>query len=228
MIEFNVARYNQKSVTIENDSYLTISIPEAPIFLEKGYPELPRINCSIIIPDEVKMNIEIVAAEYDTVDGVLIIPSKGSIFRSIDPKTVPYNFNDFYETDTFWPTNTVELSEPFVIRDMRGITLRFNLFCHNAVKRQLILCKRLVARVYADGIDDMNAKKSQTIHPGFDFDKLYHRFFLNYSQNDITSLNKACYDDIEETGRMLIIAADDFYDSVIPLRDWRTRQEHLK
>jgi len=135
VIEFDVAGHNQKSISIENDSYLTLSVPEASIFLEKGYPELPRVNRSIVIPDEAKMSIEILEAEYDTVDGVLIAPSKGSLSRSIDPKTIPYTFSDFYKTDTFWPTNTIELSQPFIIRDMRGITIRFNLFRHNAVKK---------------------------------------------------------------------------------------------
>ncbi len=201
-----------------------LSVPEAPIFLEKGYPELPRVNRSIVIPDEAKMSIEIVEAEYDTVDGVLIAPSKGSLSRSIDPKAVPYTFSDFYETDTFWPTNTVELSQPFIIRDMRGITIRFNLFRHNAVKKQLIVCKHLVVRVYSDGMDDVNVKQRQTTHPDHDFYKLYQRLFLNYSEDQGKSLKKAAYDDIGETGRMLIIAADDFYDEMISLRDWRTRK----
>ncbi|MFH1249937.1 MAG: C25 family cysteine peptidase, partial [bacterium] len=226
VIEFDVAGYNQKSINIESNPYSVLSVPEAPIFLEKGYPELPRVNRSIVIPDEAKMSIEIVEAEYDTVDGVLIAPSKGSLSRSIDPQTVPYTFSDFYKTDKFWPTNTVELSQPFIIRDMRGITVRFNLFRHNALKKQLIVCKRLVVRVYADGIDDVNVnvKRSQMTHPNHDFYKLYKRFFLNFSEDHGKSLKKAAYDDIGETGRMLIIAADDFYDSMIPLRDWRTRK----
>jgi gingipain R len=224
VIEFNVAGYNEKSISIENNSYLTLSVPEASIFLEKGYPELPRVNRSIVIPNQAKMSIEIVEAIYDTMDGVLIAPSKGSLPRSIDPQTVPYTFSDFYETNTFWPENIVELSLPFLLRDMRGITVRFNLFRHNAMRKQLIVCRHMVVRVYSDGMDDVNVKQSQTTHPGYDFDKLYQRFFLNYSKDDAKSLKKAAYDDIEETGRMLIIAADDFYDSMIPLRDWRTRK----
>jgi len=226
VIEFNVAGYNQKSINIESNPYSVLSVPEAPIFLEKGYPELPRVNRSIVIPDEAKMRVEIVEAEYDTVDGVLIAPSKGSLPRSIDPHTVPYTFSDFYKTDTFWPVNTIELSQPFIIRDLRGITLRFNLFRYNAVREQLVVCKRLVVRVFAEGIDDVNVKKSRRTNLYPDFYNLYQRFFLNFSEDKVRSLGKAAYADIGETGRMLIIAADSFYTSAIPLRDWRTRKGH--
>ncbi|UCH89373.1 MAG: right-handed parallel beta-helix repeat-containing protein, partial [Thermoplasmata archaeon] len=227
VIEFNVAGYHQKSINIESNPYLMLSIPEAPIFLEKGYPELPRVNRSIVIPDEAKMKVEIVEAEYDTIGGVLIAPSKGSLPRSINPQTVPYTFSDFYKTDTFWPANTVELSHPFILRDMRGITVRFNIFRHNAVRQQLVVCKRLVVRVFADGIDDVNVKRSRSTTLDRDFNQIYKRFFLNYSENKVRSLGKAAYEDIGETGRMLIIAADNFYDSMIPLRDWRTRKGYI-
>ncbi|MDZ7292387.1 MAG: C25 family cysteine peptidase [candidate division KSB1 bacterium] len=226
VIEFTVGGYYLNSVNIEGKPHSVLSIPKAVTFLEKGYPELPRISRSIMIPDEAKMNFEIVEAEYETTRVAPVAPSKGSLSRSIDPKTVPYTFSDVYKTDTWWPQAVVELSNPFILRDVRGITVRFNLFRHNAVRKQLITCKRLVVRVFADGFDDVNVKTSRKGIISHDLLEIYGRFFLNFSQSHAGELGRVSYPAIGDTGRMLIIAADNFYSSMIPLRDWRTRKGH--
>jgi tetratricopeptide (TPR) repeat protein len=179
-----------------------------------------------MIPDEAKMKYQIVIAEYETTYVAPIAPSKGSLPRSIDPQKVPYTFNDIYKTDTFWPSDFVELSEPFILRDVRGITVRFCPFRYNAVNNKLIICKHLIVRVYPDGIDNVNVKTrgQGTITP--EMIDTYERFFLNFSQGTSGRLAKTSYNAIGETGRMLIIAADDFYNSMIPLREWRTRKGH--
>jgi len=228
VIEFRIAGYYQNSINIKSNTYSMLSIPNAPIFLEKGYPELPRVNRSIVIPDVAKMKIEVVEAECETTYVVApVVPSKGSLSRSIDPKTVPYTFSEFYKIDTWWPVNIVELSEPFIIRYVRGITVQFNPFRYNAVRQQLIICKRLVVRVLADGIDTINVKRGRKGTFNREFLDFYQRFFLNFSESKKSKtgmLGKATYSYIGETGRMLIIAADSFYTNTIPLREWRTRE----
>ncbi|MDP2208532.1 MAG: C25 family cysteine peptidase [Bacteroidota bacterium] len=221
VIEFTTPGYYLSSVDIQGKAHTVLSVPKAVTFLEKGYPELPRISRSIMIPDEAKMKFEIVEAEYETTYVATIAPSKGSLPRSIDPKTVPYTFSDVYKTDTWWPKEVIELSDPFILRDIRGITVRFNLFRHNVVRGQLIVCKQLVVRVFADGLDTINVKTNRKGIINLDFIEIYKNFFLNFSEN-----NTVNYPSISDTGRMLILAADDFYNSMIPFRDWRTRKGH--
>jgi len=226
VIEFKTPGYYRGSVDIQGKAHSVLSIPKAVTFLEKGYPELPRISRSIMISDEAKMKVQVVEAEYETTYVAPIAPSKGNLLRSEDPRKIPYTFSDIYNTDTFWPQQVIELSEPFIMRDIRGITVRFNLFRYNAVRGQLISCKRLVVRVFADGIDNINVKTSGKGIITRDMIETYDRFFLNFSQRSGGALGKVSYTAIGDTGRMLIIAADDFYNSMIPLRDWRTRKGH--
>jgi gingipain R len=140
VLEFKLPGYHYSAIEIQGKTYSKLSVPNAPIFLEKGYPELPRFNRSLIIPNTAKMNFEILKAEYDTIQVDPIAPSKGSLPRSIDPNSVPYTFSGFYETDAWWPENTLELSDPFIMRDIRGITARLNMFRFNPVKKRLIIC----------------------------------------------------------------------------------------
>ncbi|MGK9370023.1 C25 family cysteine peptidase, partial [Melioribacter sp. Ez-97] len=225
VIEVILPGYFQNKIDINGKTFTKLSIPNAPTFLDKGYPELPRINSNIVIPNAAKMQFEILEVESDTISIEPIAPSKGSLPRSVDPEKVPYTFSDIYITNIFWPENIIELSKPFIIRDLRGITLRFNPFRYNAVMGKLITYKRIVVKVFAEGIDNVNVKnneKGKRIDK--DFMNLYKRFFLNYEDNQNKILNKSTYDDIAEAGRMLIIVADDFYNNLIPLRDWRTRK----
>ena len=227
VIEFKVAGYNLETVDIQSQTYSVISMPKAATFLEKGLPQLPRISESIIIPDDAHMCYEILEIEYETVRIAPVAPSKGSLLRSVDPKTVPYIFSEFYQQDTWWPREVVELSDPFILRDYRGITVRFNLFRHNAVKGELQVYKRLVVRIKPDGPGIINVKRKPRGKIETNFQKTYERFFLNFSQNINNGLGKATYQDISEQGRMLIIAADDYYNNMLPLVNWKTRKGFL-
>lgn len=226
VIEFRTSGYFLNNLDIQGKIHAVISIPKTVKFREKGYPELPRISRSIMIPDDAKMKFEIVQAEYETTFVAPIVPSKGHLLSDIDPKTVPYTFSDVYKTDTFWPKQVIELSEPFIIRDIRGITVRFNIFRYNAMRSQLITCKRIVVQVFTNGIDNFNVK---TRHKGIltrDMIDTYDHFFLNFSHRIAGSLSKTSYVGIGEPGKMLIISANEFYNSMMPLRDWRTRKGH--
>lgn len=100
------------------------------------------------------------------------------------------------------------------------------MFRYNAVQSKLITCKHIVVRIFEDGIDNVNVKTKSGRAFNRDFLGIYRHFFLNFSEHKTNVLNKMAYDDVGESGKMLIIAADDYYDSVIPLRDWRTRSGH--
>ena len=96
IVEFNLSGFNQKSVFINDDEYLIVSFPNSASNLELGYPNLPSISKSIIIPNNGLMKTEIIGAEYIEYDNILIAPSKGNISREINPSSINYFFNDIY------------------------------------------------------------------------------------------------------------------------------------
>ncbi|MDI6767868.1 MAG: C25 family cysteine peptidase, partial [Bacteroidota bacterium] len=144
---------------------------------------------------------------------------------STDPETVPYTFDSIYQSDTWWPQSVIGLSDPFILRDVRGITVQFNLFRHNAVREKLLVCKRLLIRIFPDGIGTINVMENRKWKTSKDFLNLYKNVFLNFSENKMGSLGKMTSGPpLPAYTRMLIIAADDFYNNMIPFRDWRTRK----
>jgi len=215
-IDFQIPGYYLDTLYIEGEPYTVISLPEIATFLNQGWPMLPRISESIIIPDDARMSYQILQSEYEDRQILPVVPSKGSLLRSVNPDTIPYTFSDSYQVDTWWPEELVELSQPFILRDFRGITLQFSPFQHNAVQESLRVCKHLVARVYPDGPGEVNVKTRPRDSISKEFSDVYANFFLNFSEAE--------WDTIAEAGKMLIIAADDFCDNMLPLVEWKLKK----
>ena len=55
---FSLPGFNTKSVNINNQNFEIISFPASAANLEHGYPDLPSISKSILIPNESLMKVE--------------------------------------------------------------------------------------------------------------------------------------------------------------------------
>ncbi|MCK4673153.1 hypothetical protein KAT67_04130, partial [candidate division WOR-3 bacterium] len=177
-------------------------------------PELPTIARNIIISDDALMDYRIVNIEYDTKKINPVVPSKGNLYRNINPDDIAYTFDKFYQTDSWWPKNTIEIYEPFILRDYRGLTVRFNPFQYNPATNELRIVKRVVVEVYEIGKGGENCitKKKDSITR--EFANIYENIFLNF--------NQARYDSISESaGRMVIICADAYMSNMQDFKVWK-------
>ena len=151
VLEYNLKGYSTIPMAINEKGCEMISLPSQVTFMEEGMPELPTIARNIIISDDARMDVRIVDIEYETRQVETIVPSRGSYSRGVDPSTIPYTFDGFYETDSWWPKETVEIGEPFIMRDYRGITVRFNPFQYNPAKGEMKVVNRIVVEVFEVG-----------------------------------------------------------------------------
>ena len=99
--------------------------------LQKGAPDLPYVSTSLIIPDLAKMKVEVISSEYKEFSHVLIAPSKGNLYRDIDPSTVPYTFGKNYDVNAWYPGKTAQLNSPYIVRDFRGEAIWMYPFQYN-------------------------------------------------------------------------------------------------
>ena len=81
---------------------------------------------------------------------VNVAPSKGNLYRNVDPATVPYEFGGAYSADAFFPKKVAELRTPFVYRDFRGQTVDFHPVQYNAVTGVLRVYTSVEVRVHND------------------------------------------------------------------------------
>ncbi|MEO0115089.1 MAG: C25 family cysteine peptidase [candidate division WOR-3 bacterium] len=202
------------TLNIQEGTFTVISLPAATHRMEKGNPELPKLDVSIIIPDNGGVSCEILNEELRTFDVLPVIPSKGSLKRGTNPDTVPYTFNDIYFNGEWYPATLDELREPFIICNYRGITVRLNVFRHNPAQRMLEVARKFEVVL---SYENPQPIKKDTISSSFF--AIYKNLFLNFSQSH--------YDALYFWKDLLIITHPNFLTEANRLADWKMKKGFL-
>ena len=201
-IEYIFGGYEQEVVKINGTEYLFLQAPGMVWTMEKGMPQIPIYRSSVVIPDNSAMNYKIVEQEAFEVSTQPIMPSKGHMTRDIEIDAVPYSFGNSYNSDAWYPENTVKLDEPYIVRDLRGMTVQFNPIQYNSVQGKMKIYKRIVIELFADNklslINPFN-RMSPLNRVASEFAPIYRGLFMNYG------MGNSRYDSIPEPGRMLVI-----------------------
>jgi hypothetical protein len=216
-LKFEVGTFRLHPISIDGQSYSTLSWDGGVLPLEKGDPALPGFRESIRIPESAEMAIEIVASEHRDFPGIRIAPSKGVITRDIDPDTVPWELSDVYRSDTWYPSQVAKLGEPYILRDERGIVVAVDPFQWNAATQTLRVYTSITVLVKSVGENGSNALTSRPERRVAEFEKIYARQFLNW--NHLAPR----YNQVGEVGSMLVVAYDSFIPAVQPLVDWKNQ-----
>ena len=222
VIEINASNFNLQNVNTPNGTETVLKSDNATEIQKLGAPDLAKFSEPIIIPNDQKMAFEIIDAEYEDIPNVHIAPSKGVISRNINPETVAYQYGEEYSQNKFFPENLASLSEPFIMRDVRGISVRMYPYQYNPITKTLRVYSKLKIRVYATGqTDNVNVlveKKGKTAIQE-DFAKVYSQFFLNSETNEkYTPLDEGT------PGRMLVICYASFMSEMQAFVDWKNQK----
>ena len=211
-LEFTLGSFMREAVEIDAETWYLPTIKQGGLTLEAGMPEIPIMAGSVIIPPTARMEIEILDSEYIELD-MPIAPSKGNLTRDINPNDVPFSFSDFYDSSDFYPTNPVELSEPFIIRDFRGITVRFKPFVYYPETGITRVYTKISVQVSENGTDLTNALSAAKNSYAREFANIYQGLFLNF--------NEAKYPVLTEEGRILVIKNSIFDEAIQDWVDWK-------
>jgi hypothetical protein len=211
LIDYNLADHQACPVQIAGEAFEEIVLFGEATTMEPGAPSLPVVCRSVIIPDDRKMSVRVVTAEYHETSA-RIAPSKGSISRYLNPDDVPYRFGPVYEHDAFYPDELVALGEPYVLRDYRGVVVKLHPFRYNPVTGALRVHTRVTVELFDTGPAELNPLQIDT-EPRLRsraFHQLYRHHFLNYD-------SYSRYDPLNESGGILIVAHDPWVPYVQPL-----------
>lgn len=216
ILQYKISEFEHSPVSISGQEYSHIRLSGEGITQDKGYPELPVFNRSIVIANNSLQKLEIYDVQYQDMR-LAIAPSKGIITRNIDPETVPYSFELVYQSDKFYPAQMAELSDPYILRDFRGITIKTSPFAYNPATQTLRIYTSYKIRVYADGTDRVNTlSRSQN---GFsrEFAPIYENHFVNWQNQRYTSVSDAF-------GKMLVICHTNYLSQIAPYVNWKKQK----
>ncbi len=217
-ITYNINGFVREDVIIDDEEYIRIILDDESQIMEQGSPDVPNICRSIIIPDDLKMDVEIIGGEYQEFENVLIAPSKGNLPRTVNPDDVPYTFGDAYSEDEWFPGEIAELRDPYILRDFRGQVVIINPFQYNPVQKTLRVYNELNIQITPVDLGEINVfdRTQPLTRLDIDFNSIYEHHFINYDTNC-----KDRYTAVEEQGNMLVICYDSFYSTMVPFVEWK-------
>lgn len=137
-ISFQLPEYSVSETNIDGTDYSVIKTAKRVSLNKKGYAELPYYAVSLELENSGKFSYEIIDSEYKIIDlKNPLLPSRGTIYRNQDPKSIPYKIADDAVKDEWYPLTNLDKSEEFIIRNKRGQSILVYPFQYNAVKKQL-------------------------------------------------------------------------------------------
>lgn len=217
VLEMTLGHFNREAVSINGETWYHLNLKKEGLTLEAGMPQVPVIARSVIIPATSRMELSTLQSEY--VDILMpVAPSKGNLTRDIDPNSVPYTFSSFYSSGQQYPALTAQNTEPFVIRDYRGMTIRFTPFVYLPATQTLRVYTRLRVALSNNGTDLTNALSTSRSSYSAYFEEIYKGMFLNFESSK--------YPTLEENGKILVIKHSMFDDAIDPYIEWK-RQNGL-
>ncbi len=217
VLKFTVDQFSLLPIETMYGKEWVVKINDATQILEKGSPDLPKLTSSVIIPDKARMEVKIVSTSFKEYTGHSIAPSKGNLYRDVDPSTVPFTYGEVYDKNAFFPGKIAELRDPHIIRDFRGQTVLVYPVQYNPVTQTLRVYEEITIEVTMADNNGINL-----LHRGKEVDKvvqefgrIYDHHFINYH----SALNR--YTPVDEHGNMLIISYGSFIPNIQPLVDWK-------
>lgn len=218
VITFNVEEFALQNVSINGEACSQINFGGGVWIQKKGFPLLPAIAKSIIIPHDAAMGLEIVSVTYTEIAVNKIVPSKGVIYRNQNPAAIPFIFGKCYMKDTWYPEDVAILGEPYIMRNMRGLTVRFQPFQYNPAREIVRVAKRITLKVKKVGAGKVNVLASpyRSISPSYDI--IFRDHFANYLQDS------SRYNCLADGEKMIVISASGYASAMEPLVAWKNRK----
>ena len=217
LLEYRVDEYSIEAVDAGGASMQRVTCGDEAPTVERGAPELPSVTRSLAIAGDARVEPFVLEAEYEEIENVDVMPSRGIIYRTQNPSSVPYEKGPVYGRDEIYPAELVEVGEPYIMREVRGAVVDLHPFRYNPATRTLRVYRRVVVEIAVVGPAEINPLLDAGRHPSAAFERIYRNHFLNRGSPPAPSR----YPAVEEEGELLIICHDDWISNVEPLAAYK-------
>ncbi len=211
LVRIDFLNYSTQDVDVNGEIMQTLVMENAYPILEKGSPELLQSTFSLIVPNDARPEIEIIDTHYSEISNFKLAPSKGTIYRNVNPDDVPYVIGDVYKYAKYLLDKPAKIDHDYQLRDFHGIAVKAYPFDYNPANKTLKAYSTITIKITFGGTNStVIANKNNKA-----FDEIYSNHFLNYSNYRSTP--------VSEEGSILIIAPEIFLGAMQPYVDWKTR-----
>ena len=211
VVRVDFGTYQTETVSVNGEEMQNLIMADAYPVLKKGSPELLQTAFSLIVPEGSTPETEILDAQYSVVEHFALAPSKGSLYRNVNPADVPYMKNADYQVNAYLLGDAIQTGESYRLRDFQGMSFKVFPFDYNPVAQKLKIFSSVTVKVTFNSTRSVASatKNNRT------FDAVYSNQFLNYTGLRSTP--------VTEEGDILVICPENFMEAMQPYVDWKIR-----
>jgi hypothetical protein len=201
-----------RQTEIEGQVFDVVGVPGASPLARLGEPQLSVAGTLIAIPPTSGVELRVLEAGDDFVQDIMPVPTIADDWK---PGTLPPMDEAAYSRAGF-SLEHAEIGEPAIMRDFRVVPLRVFPLSYDAASHELRVTRRLLVELDYSGQGRVNIKT--TNRPASRaFRETYRSAIANYD------FVRPRYES-DSSGRYLIITHNNFYDSILPLAEWKHKQ----
>ncbi|HAQ61593.1 TPA: hypothetical protein DCR49_06285, partial [Candidatus Delongbacteria bacterium] len=156
---------------------------------EEGFAELPYHAVAVQLKDDRNVTLKLVPGEYTDISlDYPLLPSRGVISRNQNPDLIPYKIASESVKNEWYPGKLSEMTDPFIMRDVRGTNVIIYPYQYNASERILRLYKNMTVKLIENNSDPVNPLyvKPESVVP--EMNGLYNSLFINYNETKALSI----------------------------------------
>lgn len=209
-LTFEILNADVDEVTHNGQTYSKIEFAASTVTDRKGWAELPFVSASLQLPNDKNVDLE-VSSENSSVITLShpMLPSRGVIYRNQEPSQIPFEVDPASLTNTNYPSDLATMESPFIVRDVRGTSVRVFPFHYNAVNNTLTVYRRVTVTLRENSQPATNPLTRINPTPVKEAIGLYQSMFVNYEpsrqalaqgeKGDILVLTTSAYEDAADT-----------------------------
>jgi hypothetical protein len=201
-----------RSVEIQGRTFDILRVPGASPLGEPGEPLMSVAGTLIAIPPAAGVELRILEEGHDILQGITPIPARADDW-TIDQ---PLLLDEVAYARKGFSLAQAEVGEPAIMRDFRVVPLRVFPLSYDASTQELRVTRRLLVELDYSSAGRINVKTS-TRPPSRAFKSLYESSIANYG------FVRPRYES-DSRGRYLIITHDNFYNTILPLAEWKHKR----
>ena len=217
-LTFSIDDYRLEEVTIDGNTYTKIIFENNVNTTEKGFAELPFIHASVQLSDTQNITSQVISNGFEDITlRFPLLPSRGIIYRNQDPSEIPYVIAEESLTNEFYPQNILSSSEPFILRDIRGLNIYVHPFQYNAVDNTLRIHRSVTVNLVNNNEIPINPITNQSQKINREMNSIYKTIFINYDDSRFEH-------ELADFGSILVIRTARDADAMAPYIEWKKQK----
>ncbi len=215
-IHFTIGNFDLRQINLNGADFTKIGFAGKVYTKDNGFAELPFIHVSIQLEVAKNVSLQITGSEFTDYDlDYPLVPSRGVIYRNQDPSQIPYVINPQSIVNQFYPGDITKMTDPFIVKDVRGTTVYVYPFQYNAATQSLRVYSSVTVKLTQNDSPAVNQLMVTSPKVYREMEGLYKSVFVNYQNPAATDLTMA------EAGDILVITTSRDEATMQPYIDWK-------